>query len=155
MHTEGDSRITSSLNSAISKAGMVFVVFHMCKELCQIYMLKLKYFFSFQNLIEWAIYITGFLFLFAFATNSEVLMATNLSWQCGTTCIFLSYMNLIYQTRLVWYIGLYVTMFIEVFKTLMQVMSMVSMFIITYAVVFFILFKEQVRLKQTILGRVG
>ena len=142
--TEENNKVTSRLNNALNTAGLVFVVFQMIKELLQIYLLRIKYFLSFQNLIEWAIYITGFLFLIAIATNSEQLKATISPLQCGTICIFLSYMNLIVQTRLVWYIGLYVTMFLEVFKTLMQVMSMVAMFIVAYAVVFFILFKEQV-----------
>ena len=139
-----DYKVNNGFNRASNIAGLVFVVLHMLKELTQMYMLRLRYFFSFQNLLEWVIYVTGFVYLIAFAVDSQYLIQTDLPWQCGTTCIFLAYMNLIFQFRLVWFIGLYVTMFIEVFKTLLQVMSMAFMFSLAYSLVFFILFKEQV-----------
>lgn len=130
---------------AICYAGMAFLIFHMLKEFYQIYIQKWKYFLSIQNLLDWGIYLTGFLYFITFAYNVQELREKNFAWECGTVCIFFAYSNLIFQTRAIQNLGLYVTMFLEVLKTLLRVMSMFVMFILAYALVFYILFKEQVK----------
>lgn len=143
--SEDDFKPKSKFNQAICYAGMAFLIFHMLKEFYQIYLQKWMYFLSIQNLLDWAIYVTGFIYFLAFGASIQKLREGNFAWECGTVCIFLSYTNLIFLTRAIQNLGLYVTMFIEVLKTLLRVIAMFMMFILAYALVFYILFKEQVR----------
>ena len=143
-----DVKPANMFNILVSYVGLIFLLINMLKELFEIYVKKLKYFTSLQNLVDWTVYITGFLFLLAFAARIRSLKAGQLAWQMGTVCIFIAYMNLILQTRIFHNLGLYVTMFIEVVKTLIRVLVVFMMFILAYSLVFYILFKEQVRLPE-------
>ena len=143
-----DFKPANRFNIMMSYVGLIFILINMLKELFEMYVKKLKYFTCLQNLLDWMVYITGFLFLLAFAAKIRSLKAGQLAWQLGTVCIFLAYMNLILQTRIFHNVGLYVTMFIEVVKTLIRVLVVFMMFILAYSLVFYILFKEQVRLPE-------
>ena len=66
-------------------------------------------------------------------------------WIFGIVSIFLCYVNAILFLRRFQPFGIYVSMFLEVFKTVARVFFFFFIFIIAFAVVFFVLFKEQVR----------
>jgi hypothetical protein len=66
-------------------------------------------------------------------------------WVIGVVSIFLCYMNLMLFARRLRITGMYVTMFLEVLKTIFKVMSVFGIFVIAFALVFYIIFKEKVR----------
>ena len=68
-----------------------------------------------------------------------------LLWIVGLVSIFFCYANLVLFLRRFRLFGVYVTMFVEVTKTVLKVLLVFVIFIIGFSIVFFILFKEQVR----------
>lgn len=66
-------------------------------------------------------------------------------WLVGVTSVFLCYANLVLFLRRFRLFGIYVTMFVEVTKTVLKVFVVFVVFIVGFAIVFFVLFKEQVR----------
>lgn len=68
-----------------------------------------------------------------------------LLWIVCLISIFSCYANLVLFLRRFRLFGIYVTMFVEVTKTVLKVLLVFVIFIIGFSIVFFILFKEQVR----------
>ena len=66
-------------------------------------------------------------------------------WMVGIFSIFLSYVNLVLFLRRFDALGIYVTMYVEVTKTMIKVLLAFSVFILGFGIIFFVLFKEQVR----------
>ena len=127
----------------------IFAAVNILKELYQMFSQRLKYFTSPINLLEWALYVTAIVFILPQIPEfqANVLRAQPyVYWQIGTITVFLGYVNLMLFSRTLSTVGLYVTMFMEVGKTMGKAMCVFSMFFLAFSVIFFILFKEQVRL---------
>ena len=121
---------------------LVFTVAHLAKEIMQIIIQRFRYFTEISNLLEWLIYGSAFLF-----TNQHYALERPDSpfLLLGVTSIFLCYANLVLFLRRLRLFGIYVTMFLEVTKTVIKVLLVFFVFIIGFAIVFYILFKDQVR----------
>jgi hypothetical protein len=65
-------------------------------------------------------------------------------WIIAVISIFLCYANFILFLRRFVTLGLYISMHMEVMRTVIKAMMVFAMYIFAFAVVFFILFKEQV-----------
>ncbi len=133
----------------------IFTVFHLSKEILQISIERFKYFTKISNLLEWALYGTAFAFMIPFVspnistTDDQVKEIKNLDplWMLGVTSISLCYVNLVLFLRRFRLFGIYVTMFLEVTQTVLRVLLVFLVFIVGFSIVFFVLFKEQVRYK--------
>ena len=137
----------TEFNTAVAYIVAVFALVQILKEIYQVMSQRLQYFTHPTNLLELALYVTAIVFVMPYI---NFIPATGLSskphiyWQIGTWCVFLSYVNLILFVQTVSYVGLYVTMFLEVSKTLLKASCLFIMFTLAFSVVFYILFKEQV-----------
>ena len=125
---------------------LVFASIHLVKEFCQIAVQRTEYFKQSTNLLEWALYVTTIVFILPYTSSSLASLRGDprVTWQIGTVAIFLGYMNLILFVQTLEHVGIYVTMFFQVAKTVLQAISFFALFALAFSVVFFILFKEQV-----------
>ena len=135
---------------------LAFINIQLIKEVIIICIQRLRYFTVLDNLMEWVLYFTVLFFLVfglilyiivgLFAGKSP--SASDFPeeyWIVGGTSIFLCYANLVLILRRLRVVGIYVNMFIEVTKTVIEVLLVFFVFFFGFALVFFVLFKEKVR----------
>jgi len=134
----------------ISYIVFVFAVIHLLKEILQIIIQGFRYFTEISNLLEWLLYGTAFTFLIPYVMPDSITnnMFRRMSdpyflWLVGVTSIFCCYANLVLFLRRFRLFGIYVTMFVEVTKTVIKVLLVFLVLIIGFTIVFFVLFKEQ------------
>ena len=128
-----------------------FALIHLVKEILQIIIQRSRYFTDISNLLEWVLYGTAFAFMIPYVMPDDVtndlfgkMKDPYLLWIVGVTSIFLCYANLVLFLRRFRLFGIYVTMFVEVTKTVVKVLLVFLVFILGFTIVFFILFKELV-----------
>lgn len=135
----------NSFNKAVPYIVIIFAIVHLAKEVYQIYTQRLRYFTEWSNLLEWTLYVTAFLFVLPYVNDDTTLRENyEIYWQMGTFSIFLAYINLILIIEPLKFVGLYVTMFLEVMWTVLKVLTLFVMFTVAFSMAFFILLKEQV-----------
>lgn len=135
----------NGFNQAVPYIVIVFALLHLAKEIYQIYSQRFRYFTEWSNALEWTLYITALLFVLPYISDDTALRNDyDVYWQMGTFSIFFGYINLILIIEPLKYVGLYVTMFIEVMKTVLKVLCLFVMFTLAFSMAFFILLKEQV-----------
>jgi len=135
----------NSFNQAVPYIVIIFAALHLAKELYQIYSQRFRYFTEWSNALEWTLYITASLFVLPYVSDPNTFRSTYaVYWQMGTFSIFFGYINLILIIEPLKYVGLYVTMFLEVMKTVLKVLCLFVMFTLAFSMAFFILLKEQV-----------
>ena len=139
-------------NGGVLYVALVFAFAHILKEIFQLFVQRRRYFRDLSNVTDWALYVTTLCFMMPYMLSNKQLEEVfgslqnprNL-WIFGIVSIFLCYVNAILFLRRFQPFGIYVSMFLEVFKTVARVFFVFFIFIIAFAVVFFVLFKEQVR----------
>ena len=132
---------------------LTFSLLHIGKELFQIYVQRWSYFKDLSNYLNWTLYITAALFMVPYVTSQDVLnkilvfAGTKYSlvlWNIGVIAIFLCYTNMMLFLRRYRLFGTYISMYIEVTKTVFQVMVVFIFLLLGFALAFYVLFKEQV-----------
>jgi len=120
------------MTSVIGICG-VFLILHVCKEFFQIYMQRWRYFKDTSIYLRWIFYlsITG------------TMMRNDVTF--WAMAIFVCYSNMMLFLRRYRLFGTYILMYTEVIKTVIQVMVVFVYLIMGFALVFYILFKEQVK----------
>ena len=125
------------------------------KEVIAILFQRLQYFTALNNLTEWLLYSTTTSFmvsLFIFDLVSSFCglekcdtVYPQFIWVLGAISIFLCYANLVLVLRRLSLVGIYVTMFIEVTKSVLKVLLIFFVLFFGFSMVFYILFKSEVR----------
>ena len=121
------------------------------KEIIIICIQRFKYFTVLSNLMEWVLYGTASIFTLTLGIVC-IFENENLSVDffkvfliSGVTSIFLCYANLALFLRRLLLVGIYVTMFIEVTKTVLKVLLIFLFFFFGFSIVFVIFLSDQVR----------
>lgn len=134
---------------------MIFAVLHNCKEFFQMYMKRWNYFKDTSSYLNWILYISTTLFMAPYVTYLRDLDKRfsgmndpRYLWLVGVVAIFVCYTNMMLFLRRYRLFGTYISMYIEVTKTVFQVMVVFMFLVMGFALVFYILFKEQVSLKR-------
>ncbi|XP_055886580.1 transient receptor potential cation channel subfamily A member 1-like isoform X2 [Biomphalaria glabrata] len=119
---------------------MLFYSFlNIIKEVGQIITMKLRYFADIGNGLEWALYITCSVFVLPFLLN----MSFHWQWEAGAFAVFLAWFNCLVFLQRFDFFGIYVVMFLEILRTLVQVLCVFSILIIAFGLSFYmLLFKE-------------
>ena len=138
-------------NEIIPYIVSLFALVHLFKEIYQLVTQRSRYFKDPSNYLECILYVTVIVFMLPYTLQVNAILdnSPTLFWQVGTVAVFLSYADLVFFLQTMDYVGLYVTMFLEIMKTLCKVLLLFIMFGFAFALVFFILFKEQVMLNLT------
>ena len=126
---------------------LVFASLHLAKELYQICLQRAAYFKEWTNVLEWVLYVTTIIFILPYVSSglSSLRGDPRVTWQIGAVAVFLGYLNLILFAQTLDHVGIYVTMFFQVAMTVLKTISLFMLFAVAFSVVFFILFREQVK----------
>ena len=125
------------------------------KEVIVILVQRLQYFTTLSNLTEWLLYSTTtsfmvslFIFDLTFSLSGRDkrdIVYPQFIWVLGAISIFLCYANLVLVLRRLSLVGIYVTMFIEVTKSVLKVLLIFFVLFFGFSMVFYVLFKSEVR----------
>lgn len=126
---------------------LVFALLHLAKELYQICLQRAAYFKEWTNILEWVLYVSTIIFILPYASSglSSLRGDPRVTWQIGAVAVFLGYCNLILFAQTLDHVGIYVTMFFQVAMTVLKTISLFMLFAVAFSVVFYILFREQVK----------
>ena len=145
-------RVDTSFTEAVPIILVIFASFHFCKELFQIYVQRWNYFKDTSNYLDWLLHISMTLFMVPYVTPRSVIdewfspmKDPRTLWILGIVAIFVCYTNMMLFLRRYRLFGTYISMYIEVTKTVVQVMVVFVFLVLGFALVFYLLFKEQVR----------
>ncbi|KAL5022245.1 hypothetical protein ScPMuIL_001400 [Solemya velum] len=118
---------------------MIFCCLNVMKEILQIVQQKKKYFLDLTNALEWVLYITTVVFIAPFLFG----MSSHLQWEAGALAVFLAWFNCLLFLRRFDLFGIYVVMFLEILKTLLQALCVFSILIIAFGLSFYILLRTE------------
>ena len=121
---------------------MVFTFLHMCKEFRQIYVQRWKYFKDISSYLNWALYISAALYMLRMVDAS-----------IGIVAIFMCYVNMILFLRRYRLFGTYISMYVEVTKTVFQVMVVFFFLLFGFTLVFYLIFYHKVRIRAEFMKR--
>ena len=131
---------------------LLFAILHLCKEFFQIYMQRRNYFKDTSNYLDWILYISIAVFMAPYVTSLDVIdeRFSGMSdprnlWIFGVLAIFVCYSNMMLFLRRYRLFGTYISMYTEVIKTIIQVMVVFFFLVLGFSLVFYVLFREQVR----------
>ena len=134
---EEDSPFAESMRTTC----LVFATLHVCKESFHIYMQRWRYFKDISNYLRWIFYLS-------ILGTTGILRLDDKSldvWIPWGVAIFVCYTNVMLFLRRYRLFGTYISMYTEVIKTVIQVMVVFVFLVLGFALVFYILFKEQVK----------
>ncbi|KAK6188192.1 hypothetical protein SNE40_004425 [Patella caerulea] len=117
----------------------VYCILNIIKEVFQMITQKKKYFEDPQNFLEWALYLLTLFFLAPFLLGYSF----HWQWEIGTLAVFTAWFNCLVFLQRFDFFGIYVVMFLEILKTLIQVICVFSILIIAFGLSFFILLSRE------------
>lgn len=137
----------NQINKIVPHLVSVFALVNLVKEMYQLFVLRHRYFKDPSNYLECTLYVTVIAFMLPYTLEINDILdhSPSVFWQFGTIAVFLSYADMVLFLQTMDYVGLYVTMFLEIMKTLCKVLFLFVMFGLAFAFVFHILLKEEVR----------
>ena len=132
----------STVEESVETICLVFFILFLCKEFIHIYTQRWRYFKDASNCLRLTFYfsITGIM-----ATLQHPFSSREDVWIPWGVVIFVYYVNMMLFLRRYRLFGTYISMYVEVIKTIVQVMVVFVFLVMGFALVFYILFKEQVK----------
>ncbi|XP_071835812.1 transient receptor potential cation channel subfamily A member 1-like isoform X3 [Apostichopus japonicus] len=118
----------------------VFAFLNIIKEVFQIFSQGLRYFLEAVNYSEWVLYSSTLAFALPFLLPEGLL---RLEWSFGAIAVFSAWYNLMLYLRRFDSVGIYIVMFMEIFKTLLHVILVFLVLIIAFAMAFYILMSQE------------
>lgn len=115
-----------------------FSLFRIFTEILQIIHQRGQYFTEVANLFEWAVFVLSLIFIFPISDSKE-----EYQWYCASYAIFFGWVNLVLFVRRFSGWGIYVLMFFETLKSVLVVLAIFILFVIGFALSFFILFQNR------------
>ncbi len=114
-------------------------------EIIQLLQDRWDYFSDIENYIQWTLYVSTSLFTLPFLFNHS----WHYQWVAGSIGIFSAYFGLLLLAGRFDIYGIYVIMFIEILKTLLHVLSLFSILIVGFALIFCVIrpFSQVIRFK--------
>ncbi|CAF4381737.1 unnamed protein product [Rotaria socialis] len=91
-----------------------------------------EYFYDIENYVQWILYLTTSVFTLPFLFNQS----WHYQWVAASMSIFTAYLALLFLLGRFFIYGIYVTMFLEIMKTLLHVLSLFSILIFGFALTF-------------------
>ncbi|KAH9488094.1 Transient receptor putative cation channel sub A member 1 [Bulinus truncatus] len=119
---------------------LIYSFLNIIKEIGQMITMKLRYFADIGNGLEWALYITSTVFVLPFLLQKSY----HWQWEAGAFSVFLAWFNCLVFLQRFDFFGIYVVMFLEILRTLVQVLCVFSILIIAFGLSFYmLLFREE------------
>ena len=107
-------------------------------EIFQFMRLKVLYFKEFINWLEIVLYFSTLNFVWVF--HSPCSCVAEKQWELGVMAVFLGWLIMtLFTDKLPW-IGLYVLMFVSIFKTFLKTVMLALLLLVSFGLAFFMLF---------------
>ena len=132
---------TQSSRSAIRIATIVFAALGLFMEAVQLYLIRLKGYLEFHNLLDWVTYIGSIVLATNISTCGQL---KNWQWQLAVACLFLSYMNMIFFLRIIPSLGIYIMMVALMLKNFCNFFLIMLLFLLAFGICFHLLAQNQV-----------
>ena len=110
------------------------------REVFQLIRFRLQYLKSFVNFIEVSLFI--FTIMFVSVRSNQCYCTSSWQWQFGVIAVFLSWIALIISIIRLPVVGIYVFMFVEIFKNFIKVVILALLLISAFAVPFYMVFYD-------------
>ncbi|VDH91361.1 transient receptor potential cation channel subfamily A member 1 [Mytilus galloprovincialis] len=119
---------------------LLFTVLNILKEIFQMVQQRVKYFTDLNNLLEWVLYVSSALFV------TPVLFgySDHLNTEAGAIAIFLAWFNCLLFLQRFDVFGIYVIMFLEILRTLLQALCVFSLLFVAFGLSFFLLLRHEI-----------
>ncbi|KAH9488093.1 Transient receptor putative cation channel sub A member 1 [Bulinus truncatus] len=117
----------------------LYNILNMLKEFIQMYAMKRPYFADIGNAFEWFLYVTSVIFVVPFFLNKSF----HWQWEAGALAVFLAWFNCLVFLQRFDFFGIYVVMFLEILRTLVQVLCVFSILIIAFGLSLFMLMSRE------------
>lgn len=111
---------------------VLYSFLNMFLEMLQITHDGREYFYDIENYIQWILYFTTNVFTLPFLFNQS----WHYQWVAASISVFTAYLALLFLLGRFFIYGIYVTMFLEIMKTLLHVLSLFSVLIFGFALTF-------------------
>lgn len=118
---------------------LIFCSLNILKEIVQIFQQRARYFQDLTNLLEWVLYISVMLYITPFLCFEPM----NWQWETGAIAVFLAWFNCLLFLQRFDFFGIYVVMFLEILRTLLQVLCVFSILLIAFGMAFFMLLNKE------------
>ena len=132
----------SAFEESVPTICLVFVILHACKEFFLIYMQRWRYFKDTSNYLRWIFYLSIIIGTTSILKINVESRDVLIPWGVA---IFMCYTNMMLFLRRYRLFGTYISMYTEVIKTVVQVMVVFVFLVLGFALVFYVLLKEQVK----------
>ncbi|XP_019859811.1 PREDICTED: transient receptor potential cation channel subfamily A member 1 homolog [Amphimedon queenslandica] len=119
---------------------IIISVLMILREVFQVILLRLQYLMGFVNFIEVPLFI--FTIMFASVGGNHCYCTHSWQWQIGVIAVFLGWIALIFSIRKLPKFGIYVVMFIEIFKNFMKVVILALLLIFAFAFPLYMMFHD-------------
>lgn len=145
------SAIVGDESTAIPTVIFVFLILNILKELCQIFWLRLEYCKDYTNFVDLSMYASTLIYILPYVTKDDLYGDVQVQWTAGALGLLLCYLIWILSLRrLTGSASLYVTMYVEVLQTFVKVIAIFAIVLVGYALVFYVLLKDEVRYEISI-----
>lgn len=91
------------------------------------------------NAIEWVLYASAVVYITPFIGNKAV----SWQWEAGAVAVFLAWFNCLLYLQRFDFFGIYVVMFLEILRTLVQVLCVFSILLIAFGMSFYMLLNKE------------
>ncbi|XP_072017056.1 transient receptor potential cation channel subfamily A member 1-like [Amphiura filiformis] len=123
---------------------LAYIVIYAClniiKEFAQMFSQGSAYFTSTQNYGECILYVCTLMFVLPFWVG----VYSHYQWAAGSIAIFFAWFNLLMYQERIDRIGIFIVMFIEILKSILQVMVVFSVIIIAFGLSFYMLMSGEI-----------
>ena len=135
--------ISTSRISFIYISALLVIILSLCRLVLEVLQFKiqlLRYLYDWNNWMETALYIFSIIFVFVF--RNDCLCPLTWQWQIGVVAVFLGWMNLVVFISKFPVLGIYVLMFINIFKTFIKTLLLSILLIVSFGLTFYLTFTQ-------------
>ena len=138
--------MNSHANVALYFAAVVVIITAVARlmlvEFFQFVKIPIHYFLNFENCIELFVYVSSLIFVSHFGANCWC--PKNWQWQLGSLCVFFAWINFILFLKKVAHLGVYVLMFITIFRTFLKFAVIAILFVFAFCLSFYMVLYKAV-----------
>ncbi|XP_032228539.1 transient receptor potential cation channel subfamily A member 1 isoform X2 [Nematostella vectensis] len=138
-----DARIEDNLVIDIPKYTIIVMsLFHLLKELFQIWDEKFKYLLKADNWMEWFLYMSSLVYMIQYEVFDNHVSVTGETRPLAATAIFIAWVIFVLYLRRFSTFGIYIIMMTNIIKTLIKIIILFIPFVIAFGIPFFLLLKK-------------
>ena len=123
---------------------ILFSVIRICTEFIQFYYRKKAYFCELDNWMEVCLFISSIVFV-SYGLQSGCQCPESWQWQFGAFAILLAWLDLVLFLKKFPLTGVFVLMFLDVLHTFLKLITLSTLFVISFGLTFYMIFFRPVR----------